>query len=68
MLENHWKPKKQYVGKSMVETSTESDPLADAMAVEDAPDVPENVRLGGVEMVRDSRGVRLADTDVEDGD
>lgn len=44
------------------------DPLADATPVEDAPDIPENMLLGGLRMIRDSRGVRLADAGEEDGD
>ena len=52
----------------MLADTVESDPLASARPVEDAPDVPESVLLGGVRMIRDSRGVRLATEDVEDGD
>jgi cyanophycin synthetase len=37
----------------------QDDPLADAMAVPDAPDLPESLLLGGIRMVRDSRGVRI---------
>jgi cyanophycin synthetase len=44
------------------------DPLADATPVEDAPDIPENMLLGGMRMIRDARGVRLEDTGDEDGD
>jgi cyanophycin synthetase len=44
------------------------DPLADATPVEDAPDIPESMLLGGLRMIRDSRGVRLADAGEEDGD
>ena len=36
------------------------DPLAEATPVPDAPEVPESVLLQGMRMVRDSRGVRLA--------
>ena len=45
-----------------------SDPLAAAMPVEDAPDIPESMLLGGVRMIRDERGVRLEDVGDEDGD
>ena len=38
----------------------EADPLGEAKAVEDAPAVPQSVILGGMRMVRDERGVRLA--------
>jgi cyanophycin synthetase len=44
------------------------DPLADATPVEDAPEIPENMLLGGMRMIRDSRGVRLEDSGDEDGD
>lgn len=44
------------------------DPLAGATPVEDAPEVPENILLGGMRMIRDSRGVRLEDSGDEDGD
>jgi len=44
------------------------DPLADATPVEDAPDIPENMLLGGMRMIRDARGVRLEDTGDEGGD
>lgn len=44
------------------------DPLADATPVEDAPELPENMLLGGVRMIRDARGVRLEDFGDEDGD
>lgn len=44
------------------------DPLAGATAVEDAPDVPESMLLGGMRMIRDSKGVRLEDNEEEDGD
>ncbi len=37
----------------------QDDPLATATAVPDAPDVPESLLLGGIRMVRDSRGVRV---------
>ena len=37
-----------------------ADLLAEATPVPDAPDVPESVLLEGIPMVRDSRGVRLA--------
>ena len=45
-----------------------SDPLADAVSVEDAPKIPESMLLSGTRMVRDERGVRLEDTGDEDGD
>lgn len=35
------------------------DPLAAATAVPDAPEIPESLLLGGIRMVRDSRGVRV---------
>ena len=38
----------------------EADPLGEATPVQDAPAVPESVTLGGMRMVRDERGVRLA--------
>ncbi|MDB4559017.1 hypothetical protein N9Z87_02115 [Amylibacter sp.] len=44
------------------------DPLAGATSVEDAPEIPESMLLGGLRMIRDSRGVRLEDTEDEDGD
>ena len=44
------------------------DPLAGATAVEDAPDVPESMLLGGMRMIRDSKGVRLEYNEDEDGD
>ncbi|WP_085308049.1 cyanophycin synthetase [Planktotalea arctica] len=44
------------------------DPLAGATPVEGAPQVPENILLGGMRMIRDARGVRLVDTQEEDGD
>jgi cyanophycin synthetase len=55
---------------AQTQPSTDSalDPLADAMPVEDAPDIPENMLLGGMRMIRDSRGVRLENTGDEDGD
>lgn len=40
--------------------SDESDPLAAAKPVADAPDVPVSVLLGDLHLVRDDRGVRLA--------
>jgi cyanophycin synthetase len=39
---------------------SESDPLAAAKPVPDAPDVPVSVLLGDLHLVRDERGVRLA--------
>jgi cyanophycin synthetase len=39
--------------------SVQSDPLASAIAVPDAPDVPQSLLLDGIRMVRDSRGVRV---------
>ncbi|MFT5631856.1 MAG: cyanophycin synthetase, partial [Gammaproteobacteria bacterium] len=44
------------------------DLLADATPVEDAPELPESMLLGGMRMIRDSRGVRLAIDEDEDGD
>jgi len=44
------------------------DPLAGATSVEDAPEIPESMFLDGMRMIRDSRGVRLEDTEDEDGD
>ncbi len=46
----------------------ELDPLAGATAVDDAPDIPENMLVGGVRMIRDARGVRLENIEDEDGD
>jgi cyanophycin synthetase len=37
-----------------------SDPLAAAQPVADAPEVPESVLIGGMQMIRDERGVRLS--------
>jgi cyanophycin synthetase len=37
----------------------QDDPLAAATPVPDAPDIPESLLLGGIRMVRDSRGVRI---------
>jgi len=45
---------------------TPVDPLADATAVPDAPDVPDFVTVAGMRMVRDSRGVRLERGPVEE--
>ena len=50
---------------SLIE-ETPTNPLDDAMAVPDAPDVPESLSLGGMRMVRDSRGVRLAIDPIEE--
>lgn len=44
-----------------------ADPLADALPVPDAPQVPESVLLDGIRMIRDDRGVRLAN-EPEDAD
>ncbi len=52
----------------VIAEETKPDPLADATPVEDAPEVPESLLMGGIRMIRDSRGVRLAVDDVEDGD
>ncbi len=54
--------------QALVSETLQSDPLADATPVEDAPEVPESVLLGGMRMIRDSRGVRLAVEEVEDSD
>ena len=43
-----------------------ADPLADALAVPDAPQVPESVLVAGMQLVRDARGVRLASEPVEE--
>lgn len=51
---------------AIVTDETPSDPLSGATPVEDAPDLPSNLQLGGLRMVSDSRGVRLEDP--EDGD
>jgi cyanophycin synthetase len=45
-----------------------SDPLAGATPVDDAPDFPESVLVGGMRMIRDARGVRLENLEDEDGD
>ena len=44
------------------------DPLADATPVDDAPDIPESMLVGGMRMIRDARGVRLENIEEEDGD
>ncbi|MEK6216470.1 MAG: Mur ligase family protein, partial [Boseongicola sp.] len=54
--------------RGMIAQDTKPDPLAAATPVDDAPEVPESVLMGGIRMIRDSRGVRLAVEDVEDGD
>jgi cyanophycin synthetase len=43
------------------------DPLGGATPVPDAPDIPESLLLGGIRMVRDSRGVRV-ETEPEEAD
>lgn len=48
------------VPPQIVNEEREADPLAEATPVQDAPAVPESVTLGGMRMVRDERGVRLA--------
>ena len=55
-------------GHGIIVDEAKPDPLADATPVEDAPDVPESVLMGGIRMICDARGVRLAAEDVEDGD
>ena len=45
---------------SEVLTAVPSDPLAAAQPVADAPEVPESVLIGGMQMIRDERGVRLS--------
>jgi cyanophycin synthetase len=45
----------------------QDDPLATATPVPDAPDIPESLLLGGIRMVRDSRGVRV-ETEPEESD
>jgi cyanophycin synthetase len=44
-----------------------NDPLGAATPVPDAPDIPESLLLGGIRMVRDSRGVRV-ETEPEEAD
>ncbi|MDE1132574.1 MAG: cyanophycin synthetase [Ascidiaceihabitans sp.] len=61
-------PKPNIVPVQPVLDDAPVDPLASATAVEDAPDVPENMSLGGMRMIRDSKGVRLEDKEEEDGD
>lgn len=56
------------VAQAMVADDSPSDPLADATPVEDAPEIPESMQLGGLRMIRDARGVRLEDNGDEDGD
>ena len=53
---------------AMAPVDSTLDPLAGATSVEDAPEIPESMLLGGLRMIRDSRGVRLEDTEDEDGD
>jgi cyanophycin synthetase len=36
--------------------------------VDDAPDFPESVLVGGMRMIRDARGVRLENFEDEDSD
>jgi cyanophycin synthetase len=36
--------------------------------VDDAPDIPESMLVGGMRMIRDARGVRLENIEDEDGD
>ena len=43
-----------------------ADPLAEATPVSDAPKLPEAVTLQGMRMVRDERGVRLANEEEAD--
>ena len=56
------------ITQAVVSDVTEPDPLADATPVEDAPDMPESMLMGGVRMIRDERGVRLDYDGDEDGD
>ena len=56
------------VSQTLLTDDAKPDPLADATPVDDAPEVPESLLMGGIRMVRDARGVRLAVEDVEDGD
>ncbi len=58
----------QDTAQALVSETLESDPLADATPVEDAPEVPESVLLGGMRLIRDARGVRLAVEEIEDSD
>jgi cyanophycin synthetase len=52
----------------MINAPEKPDLLASATPVEDAPELPESVSFGGMQMIRDSRGVRLAVEEVEDSD
>jgi len=56
------------VPTTMLSESVKPDPLATATPVADAPELPESMQLGGMRMIRDSRGVRLAVEDTEEGD
>ena len=56
------------VASPIAPVDTTLDPLAGATSVEDAPEIPESMLLGGMRMIRDARGVRLEDTEDEDGD
>lgn len=51
--------------QSMV-TEAAPDPLAEATPVPQAPDVPAAVLVSGMNLVRDARGVRLADEPVDE--
>ena len=68
LAENDEKAEEDQSTQALVAEDGKSDPLADATPVEDAPELPESVLMGGIRMIRDSRGVRLAVEDVEDGD
>ncbi|MGB0844772.1 MAG: Mur ligase family protein, partial [Alphaproteobacteria bacterium] len=60
--------RRKVVAQSLKADTEIADPLAQATAVADAPDLPEPLQLGGLRMVRDSRGVRLETDEDEDGD
>ncbi len=53
--------------RPVIKKKVDLDPLALAMPVEDAPKIPESLLLDGMELVRDERGVRLAN-EPEDAD
>lgn len=58
----------QPASQGMLADTDAADLLADATPVDDAPDLPESVSMGGMRMIRDARGVRLEVHEVEDGD
>jgi cyanophycin synthetase len=61
-------PQTPTVAQIAIDNAEDLDPLADAVSVEDAPEIPESMLLSGMRMIRDSRGVRLEDVGDEDGD